>query len=198
MALTGKYPLLIFKIYTGTTWKPGENPDPAKTGKEITLKEWQNMTELHRTIWHTPIPIPIYLDENFTEIACDEADQNIDFTHVQAGDLTFETTVGADTVLSLRANKDNTVLTMIMAAIKQISELLSTQMYGITLYYDGIFVLNGMLKNITQSTVNGTNIKLISLTITERPPETNKDSTGTKQPIPNTPGTSDGPNGFQR
>lgn len=195
MALNGLYPVLIVKIYRNRTWQPGENPDASKTGKTITLKEWQEMPEWKKLRYHTPIPIPIYLDESFTQIACDEADQTIDFNNRTVGGLTFETIIGSDVVLSLKASKDNTVLSMIMSVIKKISEVLSQQMYSITLYYDSIFILNGMLKSITQSTINNSNIKLIRLTLSDRPAEEEKNDSS-KQPIPLIPGNENGP-GFQ-
>lgn len=196
MALNGTYPVLIVKIYTNRTWQPGENPDPTKTGKDITLKEWQDMPEWKKIRYHTPIPIPIYLDERFTGVACDEADQNIDFTNRIIGGLSFETMVGSDVVVSLKATKDNMVLSMIMSVIKQISGLLANQMYSVTLYYDSIFVLDGMLKSISQSTLQNSNVKLIRLTLTERALTEDEEKNSGKTPIPLIPGGPNGP-GFQ-
>lgn len=187
MALDGKEPVIIFKLYPfNTTWKAGETTDASKVGKEITLQEWQQMSEIHRDLWHTPIPIPLYLGgllggEKLTGIALDDADQTIDFGQSSVGGLYFQKNMGNDFTMTLRARRDNPVMIALLAIIAQLIPLIPKQRYGITLYYDSAFVLNGVIKSITQQTINNTNIKLVQIIVSERAEATS--SEGNKTPI---------------
>ncbi len=187
MALNGKEPVIIFKLYPiNATWKTGETTDTSKIGKEITLQEWQEMTEYHRDLWHTPIPIPLYLGgllggEQFTGIALDDADQSIDFSQKSIGGLFFQKTIGNDFTMTLRARRDNPIMIALLAIIAQLIALIPKQRYGVTLYYDSAFVLNGVIKSITQQTINNTNIKLVQIIVSERAESSSNE--GNKDPI---------------
>lgn len=195
MALNGLYPVIIFKIYTSTTWQEGETDDASKIGKQITLKEWQEMSTWKKLRYHTPVPIPIYLNEKGVLITCDEAEQNIDFSNMTIGNLQFQNTVGSDVVLNLKATSNNTVLSILMATIKYIMQAAAMQFYDVTVYYDSIFVMSGLIKSINQSSINNTNVKLIQLVISDKP--ATEDKSSDKSPIPKLPGGDSGP-GFQR
>lgn len=174
MALDGKEPVIIFKLYPfNATWKTGETTNASKIGKEITLQEWQQMSEIHRDIWHTPIPIPLYLGgllggEQLTGLALDDADQTIDFGQSSIGGLYFQRNLGNDFTMTLRARRDNPIMIALLAIISQLISLIPKQRYGITLYYDSAFVLNGIIKSISQQTINNTNVKLVQIIVSER------------------------------
>lgn len=168
--LNGTAPVIIFKIYPKVIkWKPGVTDDLKLLGTDMKLKDWQNLAEWKKLLYYTPIPIPIYLDENFTQIAVDEADQTITADVAVAGNMQYETPLTNDVSISLVATRDNTIMMMLLSVIKQLLGLLAGQRYSITLYYDAIFVLNGSIKHISQQTVSNTNKKLVQLIITERP-----------------------------
>lgn len=191
MALNGLAPVIIFKLYKQKpVWKKGETTE-SSVGKEISLKEWQNMPEWQKLRYHAPIPIPIYLDERLTEIACDEADQSIDFDVKNIGTNTYQTDIGSDVSVSLIGTTDNAVLMTLLSVIKQITGLLSSQRYSVTLYYNSVFVLDGLIKHISQSTVPNTNKKLIQLILSERPIKADE-ATATKNPVDNKVGDKDG------
>lgn len=194
MALNGLAPVIIFKLYKqNPVWKIGETSDSSLIGKEISLKDWQNMPEWQKLLYHTPIPIPIYLDERLTEIACDEADQSIDFDVKNIGTNTYQTDIGSDVSVSLIGTTDNAVLMTLLSVIKQITGLLSSQRYSVTLYYNSVFVLDGLIKHISQSTVPNTNKKLIQLILSERPIKADE-ATATKNPVDNIGGDNFLPN----
>lgn len=181
MALDGIEPVIIFKLYRDWTKDEG-----------MTLQKWQQMSEYERDIKYTPIPIPIYLGgllggEQLTGIALDDADQTIDFGQQIIGGLYFQKNMGNDVTITFRARRDNPIMIMLLAVISQLIALIPNQRYGITLYYDSIFVLNGMIKSISQQTINNTNIKLVQLVISER--ATKETESESKNEIPNTGGS---------
>lgn len=179
MALDGLEPVIIFKLYR----------DYKKDG--ITLQKWQQMSEYERDTKYPPIPIPIYLGgllggEQLTGIALDDADQTIDFGQTSIGGLFFQKNMGNDVTITFRARRDNPIMIILLAVISQLIALIPDQRYGITLYYDSIFVLNGLIKSITQQTVNNSNIKLVQFVISERGTDEAKTDTDTKKdPISN-------------
>lgn len=185
MALDGIEPVIIFKLYR----------DYTKDG--ITLQKWQQMSEYKRDTKYPPIPIPIYLGgllggEQLTGIALDDADQTIDFGQTSIGGLYFQKNTGNDVTITFRARRDNPIMIMLLAVVSQLIALISDQRYGITLYYDSIFVLNGLIKSITQQTINNTNIKLVQLVISERGTE-KKENEPTTEPIPKLEGAKNAP-----
>lgn len=183
MALDGLEPVIIFKLYR----------DYKKDG--ITLQKWQQMTEKERVLQYPPIPIPIYLGgllggEQLTGIALDDADQTIDFGQTSIGGLFFQKNMGNDVTITFRARRDNPIMIMLLAVVSQLIALIPDQRYGITLYYDSIFVLNGLIKSITQQTINNSNIKLVQIVISERGTDEAKTDTK-KDPISNEEGLDD-------
>lgn len=184
MALDGLEPVIIFKLYG----------DYTKDG--VTLQEWQQMSEIERDLKYTPIPIPIYLGgllggEQLTGIALDDADQTIDFGQTSIGGLYFQKNMGNDVTITFRSRRDNPIMIMLLAVISQLIALIPDQRYGITLYYDSIFVLNGLIKSITQQTINNSNIKLVQFIISER--GSSSQESGSKNPIENVGGNGFGP-----
>lgn len=185
MALDGIEPVIIFKYYR----------DYKKDG--VTLQQWQKMTEWERDKTVFPIPIPIYLGgllggEQLTGIALDDADQTIDFGQTSIGGLYFQKNMGNDVTITFRARRDNPIMIMLLAVVSQLIALIPDQRYGITLYYDSIFVLNGLIKSITQQTINNTNIKLVQLVISERGTE-KKENEPTREPTPKLEGAENAP-----
>lgn len=185
MALDGLEPVIIFKLYRDYT-------------KDMKLQEWQQMSEYKRDIKYLTIPIPIYLGgllggEQLTGLALDDADQIIDFGQTSIGGLYFQKNMGNDVTITFRARRDNPIMIMLLAVISQLIALIPDQRYGITLYYDSIFVLNGLIKSITQQTINNTNIKLVQLVISERGTEQKKDEEPSKQPLEKKEGAENAP-----
>lgn len=166
--INGTNPLIIFKFYDKTLkWKAGEPDSEGRVGEEITLKDWQQMTEYHRDVWHRPIIVPLYLNEDIFKIATDEATQDIKTDTANMSGFTFQGAVASITTFQIRAAKDNLLMIMLISALKQVSDLIANQHYSVTLYYDATFVLNGLFTSIQQATVTNTNEKIITLTISE-------------------------------
>lgn len=173
--LQGLNPVIIFKIWDKDLyWVEGATLDKDKIGKKITLKEWQNMSELDKLKYYFPITIPIYLSEDIFKIACDDAEQNIAVSTTMIDQFVFQGVMSNSVVFQIRAAKNNTIMMLLLSALRQVMKVLSSQHYSITLYYDSVFVLNGVFSNISQATVPNTNEKVITLTITETPPEEEK------------------------
>lgn len=196
MALDGIEPVIIFKLYARhPKWLDSNAENPDKIGQEIDLKEWQNMSEAERFPYIRGV-IPVYLGgllggEQLTGIALDDADQSIDFGQTSVAGLFFQKNMGNTVSLTFRARRDNPIMIALLAIVSQIVALIPTQKYGITLYYDSTFILNGTIKNITHQTINNSNIKLVQIVVTETPPAT--ESEKTKQSLPNTAGSGKGP-----
>ena len=167
--LQGLNPLIIFKVYKKDLyWRKETTLDSEKVGKKITLKEWQKMPEKTKLIY-TPKIIPIYLSEDIFKIACDDAEQNITVNTTVIDEFTFQNLVSNAVVFQIRAAKNNTLMMLLLSALSEITKLLSNQHYSITLYYDSVFVLDGIFSNISQATIQNTNEKVVTLTITEAP-----------------------------
>lgn len=186
MALDGIEPVIIFKYYYRDYKEDG-----------ITLQKWQQMSEYERDTKYPPIPIPIYLGgllggEQLTGIALDDADQTIDFGQTSIGGLYFQKNMGSDVTITFRARRDNPIMIMLLAVVSQLIALIPDQRYGITLYYDSIFVLNGLIKSITQQTINNSNIKLVQIVISERGTDQKKDEQS-KDPLPKKQGAENAP-----
>lgn len=195
MALGGTEPVIIFKLYTAhPRWNATNQTDPDKVGKEIELKDWQNMSEVERFPYIRGI-VPVYLGgligEKLTGVALDEADQTIDFQNSSAGGLLFQRNNTNDVSLTFRARRDNPIMIVLLSLISQLTGLIPTQKYSITMYYDSMFVLNGVIKNITQQTINNTNVKLVQMIISEAPEKTETD--GKKSSLPNIAGSGSQP-----
>lgn len=168
--LQGLNPLIIFKVYKKDLyWRKETTIDSEKVGKKITLKEWQDMPEKTKLVYYTPKIIPIYLSEDIFKIACDDAEQNITVNTTVIDEFTFQNLVSNAVVFQIRAAKNNTLMMLLLSALSEITKLLSNQHYSITLYYDSVFVLDGIFSNISQATIQNTNEKVLTLTITEAP-----------------------------
>lgn len=159
------------------------------------MKDWQNMSEIQRLPYIRGV-IPVYLGgllggEELTGIALDEADQTIDFQNSSAGGLLFQRNNTNDVSLTFRARRDNPIMIVLLSLISQLTGLIPTQKYSITMYYDSMFVLNGVIKNIMQQTLNNTNVKLVQMIISEAPAKT--ETEGTKTPLQNVAGSGSNP-----
>lgn len=180
MALNGLEPVIIFTFYLTDKWSPITTLDPKKWGEKVTLQEWQEMGTIRKALFGI-LPIPIYLGgllggEQLTGIALDEADQTMDFTQQTVGTLSYQKNLANDVSLTFRARRDNPIMIALLAVIARLVSFIPTQRYSITMYYDSIFVLDGAIKSISQQTIDNTNIKLVQIIISERPPE-KKDET---------------------
>lgn len=202
--LTGKSPVIIFKFYEqDAVWKQGETDAVDKdgvplVGQPISPKDWSNMSEYDKWKWHGEYIIPIYLLEEKIKMAVDEAEQNINVENSTIGNLNFETLVSNSVRMTLVGTSDNVVMIALLSAIAEVVKRISKQRYSITLYYDSVLVLNGRFTNISQSRIQNSNQKVLSLTISDLPykdPTTQEEQKDKGGEINDTSGTASFPTG---
>lgn len=173
--LTGVSPVIIFYFYEqDAVWKRGEteavdsNGD-SLVGQPISAKDWAQMSEAHKIMWHLDFPIPIYLWEEQIKMAVDEAEQTINVENTTIGNLNFETLISNSVRMNFVGTSDNAIMIALLSAIAEVTKRITQQRYSITLYYDSVLVLNGRFTSIGQSRVQNTNQKVLSLTIADLP-----------------------------
>ena len=137
------------------------------------------------------VPIPIYLDEKLTGIQLDDYNRTTSVEVMIDGNESFEKISGDIVQLKFRAKRDNIVLTAISALIERILRLIENQDYSLTVFYDNIFIINASLEQFQTNLVEGTDLREIVLTVSNRPP---KKAETTTVPIQNTVGTAAGIN----
>lgn len=170
MALGGLAPIIIFNFY-----KEIAVPDFLKgfiTATKIPL-----------------IPIPIYLDERFSKIALDDYDRTTSVDVMRDGVTGFERVSGDVSVLRFTANKSNIAVTALAALIGRIVKSnIEKRTYSLTVFYDDIFILEASLEQFQSKIREGTDLREITITVSERPAK----PTVTGVPIPATVGTAAG------
>lgn len=137
----------------------------------------------------TPVmlPIPVYLDEQFTGVVSDEATNNISIAQQNVGGFQFQRLQSQEVTYTFRARKNNVVLTTIVALMNEIVNLIEDDAenetsentsaevkvrkpsYYISFYYDDVFVLKGFLKSFSKQNVENTDLIQCSMTITTTP-----------------------------
>lgn len=173
--LTGVSPLIYFIFYEeNPVWKKGETDAVDKDGKSlvgqpITPKEWSQISESKKWLWHRDWSLPIYLWEEKIEMAVDDAEQTISVDNNVVGDLDFGALLTNTVRITLTGSSDNVVLIALMSALSEVVKRIAQQRYSIALYYNSILILNGRFTNITQSTIQNSNQKVISISIADLP-----------------------------
>lgn len=173
--LTGVSPVIYFIFYEeNPVWKKGETTAVDKegnslVGQPISAQDWAHMSEANKWLWHRDWSLPIYLWEEKIKIAVDDAEQNISVDNTVVGDLAFSAQVSNTIRITLVGTTDNVVMIALMSALSEVVKRVAKQRYSIALYYDSILVLNGRFTAITQTRIQNSNQKVISLSIADLP-----------------------------
>lgn len=118
------------------------------------------------------LPIPIYLDEKFTNIAVDSDTKNIDIdTEVKANTdpnkppIVKQNALDSTVTVNLVAVKDSLLLTILLAMSDLIFTRAASQAYTVTYLNGPITVFNGTMKSFSTS-ANADSTKLdVSITL---------------------------------
>lgn len=112
--------------------------------------------------------IPFYLDEKLTGILVDDHERSINIEFETDGMNNYEREVSSDVKVKLIAEKDNVTVQAFLAIFEQILKKLNPVSYKIYFYYDDVFMTNAALKDFSVSTMQGTDTRLITFTLTNR------------------------------
>lgn len=186
--LTGVSPVIVFIFYEeNPVWKKGETDRVDSDGKPlvgqpITAKEWSELSEAQKWLWHKDYFLPIYLHEETIKMGVDEAEQSITVDNTTVGDLNFGSLVSNTVRLTITGTTDNVVMIALLSALSEVVKRIAKQRYAIALYFDSVLVLNGRFANISQSRVQNTNQKVVSFTIADVPYKEQTTATENKKP----------------
>jgi hypothetical protein len=122
------------------------------------------------------IPIPLYLDERITGLQLDDYDRDITIDVMRDGVSAFERVSGDVVNLKFRMKKDNIVLTALTALIDRVMKTFDEQIeskfdntnYGLTIFYDNIFILDASLERFHSILIDGTDLREVSFTFSKR------------------------------
>lgn len=173
--LTGVSPVIVFVFYEeNPVWKKGETTAVDKegnslVGQPISAKEWSKLSEAHKWLWHRDWFLPLYLWEEKINMAVDEAEQTITVDNTTVGDLNFSTLITNSVRITLTGTSDNVIMIALLSALAEVVKRVAQHRYSIALYYDSVLVLNGRFTSISQSRIQNTNQKVVSLTIADLP-----------------------------
>lgn len=173
--LTGVSPVIVFIFYEeNPVWKKGETDRVDSDGKPlvgqpISPKEWSELSEAQKWLWHRDYFLPIYLHEETINMAVDEAEQSITVDNTTVGNLNFGSLVSNTVRLTITGTTDNVVMIALLSALSEVVKRIAKQRYAIALYFDSVLVLNGRFANISQSRIQNSNQKVVSLTIADVP-----------------------------
>lgn len=123
------------------------------------------------SIFNFDIPyfsIPFYLDENLTGILVDDHERSINIEFETDGMNNYEREISSDVKITLIAEKGNVTCQAFLAIFEQILKRLNPVSYKIYFYYDDVFMTNASLKDFSVSTRQGTDTKVITMTLTNR------------------------------
>lgn len=186
--LTGVSPVIVFVFYEeNPVWKKGETDRVDADGKPligqpITAKDWSQLSEADKWLWHKDYFLPIYLHEETIKMAVDEAEQSITVDNTTVGNLNFGSLVSNTVRLTITGTTDNVVMIALLSALSEVVKRIAKQRYAIALYFDSVLVLNGRFANISQSRVQNTNQKVVSFTIADVPYKEQTTATENKKP----------------
>lgn len=115
------------------------------------------------------VSIPIYLDEKLTGIIVDDHERtiNIEFETDGLGG-NYEREISSDVKVTLKAQKDNIAFQGFLALFEQILKRIPAQSYKIYFYYDDVFMTNASLKDFAVSTMENTDTRVVTFTLTNR------------------------------
>jgi len=150
MALGGISPVIIFTFF-----------------KSISVPAF--LSSLITTAKIPLLPIPIYLDEKITGLQIDDYSRTISVEVMRDGVTAFERVSGDVVTLKFHAQKDNIAITALSALFDRIVKVVEKKDYSITVFYDNIFILDAALEQFQTNLRDGTNLREISLTVSNRP-----------------------------
>jgi hypothetical protein len=151
MALGGTSPLIVFNFF-----KAIDTPNFLKgfvTQKRLPL-----------------LPIPVYLDEKLLGLPLDDYNRVITCDVIRDNGTTFEKVSGDVVTLKFQANKNNISVTAITALFDRIVKVVEKKNYSISIFYDNIIILDAALEQFQTNLTNGTTLREISITVSNRPP----------------------------
>lgn len=123
------------------------------------------------SIFNLDVPfysIPFYLDEKLTGILVDDHERTINIDFETDGADNYEKIFSSDVKLKLIAERNNITVQAFIAIFEQILKKLNPVSYKIYFYYDDVFMTNAALKDFSVTTMQGTDTRLITLTLTNR------------------------------
>lgn len=114
------------------------------------------------------VSIPVYLDEKLTGILVDDHERTINVEFETDGTENYEREISSDVKVSLKAQKDNVAFQGFLAMFEQILKRIPSQSYKIYFYYDDVFMTNASLKDFAVTTVQNTDTRIVTFTLTNR------------------------------
>lgn len=126
------------------------------------------------SIFNLDIPIvsiPVYLDEKLTGILLDDHERSINIEFEQDENHNYERVISSDVKVTLKAQKDNVAFQGFLALFEQILKRVNYQAYKIYFYYDDVFMTNASLKDFTVTTMENTDTRVVTFTLTNRSEE---------------------------
>lgn len=126
------------------------------------------------SIFNLDIPIvsiPVYLDEKLTGILLDDHERSINIEFEQDENYNYERVISSDVKVTLKAQKDNVAFQGFLALFEQILKRVNYQAYKIYFYYDDVFMTNASLKDFAVTTMENTDTRVVTFTLTNRSEE---------------------------
>lgn len=123
------------------------------------------------SIFNFDIPIysiPFYLDENLTGILVDDHERSVNIEFETDGQNNYEREISSDVKVTLIAEHTNRTLQAFLSIFEQIIKRLAPVSYKIYFYYDDVFLTNASLKDFNVSTRQGSDVRVVTLTLTNR------------------------------
>lgn len=115
--------------------------------------------------------IPLYLDERLTGVLADTQSRHMSVEVQNIGNTSYERTTSSDVQLTFIAKKNNIAVTAVLALFEKVMNHINKQEYSITLYYDDVFMTDASLKDFETEVEDGTDKRLIRITLSNRPEE---------------------------
>lgn len=117
------------------------------------------------------VSIPVYLDEKLTGILLDDHERSINIEFEQDENHNYERVISSDVKVTLKAQKDNVAFQGFLALFEQILKRVNYQAYKIYFYYDDVFMTNASLKDFAVTTMENTDTRVVTFTLTNRSEE---------------------------
>ena len=115
--------------------------------------------------------IPLYLDERLTGVLPDTQSRHMSVEVQNIGNTSYERTTSSDVQLMFIAKKNNIAVTAVLALFEKVMNHINKKEYSITLYYDDVFMTDASLKDFETEVEDGTDKRLIRITLSNRPEE---------------------------
>lgn len=151
--LGGNSPVMVFN-FTSLNIFGYELSNPSIFGYEIPL-----------------ISIPVYLDEELTGIVVDDHERTINVEYETDGVNNYERQISSDVKISIKAQKDNVAFQAFLSLFEQVLKRTNSSSYKLYFYYDDVFLTDAGLKDFNVSTIQNTDTRLVTFTLTNRSEE---------------------------